>query len=241
MARSTKRNKKKNSQEKTIGAIVMEYIKSNYGKAIIFVIGIVVTLILTKACDKIVPSQPVVVEKVPDTIQVVYVYDSLFDSATKAYLQQSEEMIKTNLKNQSRRGSTSTQSYTANVNNIFPSAKFPNAKGYSTNSAAPYFSLEMSPLDQSFIDFSFSFFNEKILDEIYCISLKVFSIENGGGRVYILDENYEKQKGRNIIRLKNILTSGRYEVEVGFFLKKDINAQYPAFYREAKYINKSNN
>lgn len=61
----------------------MEYIKSNYGKAIIFVIGIVVTLILTKACDKIVPSQPVVVEKVPDTIQVVYVYDSLFDSATK--------------------------------------------------------------------------------------------------------------------------------------------------------------
>ena len=126
--------------------------------------------------------------------------------------------------------------YIVDALNHYYLKKFPNAKGYSTSSAAPYFSLEMSPLDQSFVDFSFSFFNEKILEEIYCISLKVFSIQSGGGRVYILDENYEKQKGRNIIRLKNIFTSGRYEVEVGFFLKKDINAQYPAFYREAKYI-----
>ena len=232
------RNKKKNSKEKTIGSVIKEYIKNNYGKAIIFIVGAIVTLLLTKACDKIVPSQPVVVEKIPDTIQVVYVYDSLFDSATRTYLQQSQEPIKTNLNNQSRRGSSSIQSsYATNVNSLFPTAKFPNAKGYITNSAVPYFSLEMSPLDNSYVDFSFNLFNEKILDEIYCISLKIFSIQSGGGRVYILDENYEKQKGRNIIRLKNIFTSGKYEVEVGFFLKKDINAQYPAFYRETKYIN----
>lgn len=238
MARSKEGNKEK--QEKTLGSIIKKYVKNNYGKAIIFVMGVVVTLLLTKACDRIVPNQPVVVEKVPDTIQVVHVYDSLFSNAAMAYQKQSEEVIDADLRTRTKDRKSQKVDNKETANKVFISASFPNAKGYTTESSAAYCSIEMSPLDKAYVDFTFDFFSEEILSEIYCLSIKVFKVQNGG-RVYILDENFEKRIGQNVIRLKNIFASDKYEIEVGFFLIKDRNAQYPDFYREAKYINKSSN
>ena len=74
------------------------------------------------------------------------------------------------------------------------------------------------------------------MSDIYCLSIKVFR-NQGGENIYILDENYEKRKNENVIRLKNIFKSGSYQIEIGFFFTKDKDAKYPEFYREIKYIN----
>ena len=233
MSKGKKRN---NNQEKTLGYTIKEYIKNNYGKAIIFVVGVVVTLLLTKACDQIMPSQPTVVEKIPDTIQVVHVYDSLYASAMRINMQQTEESLNSMLRKQS--GNITNQNKSVKVNKLFTSANFPNAKGYASNSAAQYFSLEMSSLKQSYVDFTLDFFDENILEEIYCLSVKICKLQEGK-KFLVLDANYEKRIGKNLIRLKNIFTDGNYDVEVGFFLNKDRNSKYPNFYKESRYINKA--
>lgn len=124
------------------------------------------------------------------------------------------------------------------LNKVFPTAHFPNAKGYSIKSSVPYFFLEMSPQDDSYIDFTLNFFDERVLKDIYCLSIKICIVTNGT-RNLILDANYEKGTGRkNIIRLKNIFRSAEdYEIQVGFFQTKDINALYPDFYREIRHVN----
>lgn len=236
MSRSKKR--KKNIKERTIGYKITEYIKNNYGKAVIFVVGSVVTLLLTKACDQIMPSQPTVVEKIPDTIQVVHVYDSLYASAMRINMQQTEESLNSMLRKQSGNITNQKQNKSVKVNKLFTSANFPNAKGYASNSAAQYFSLEMSSLKQSYVDFTLDFFDENILEEIYCLSVKICKLQEGK-KFLVLDANYEKRIGKNLIRLKNIFTDGNYDVEVGFFLNKDRNSKYPNFYKESRYINKA--
>lgn len=94
----------------------------------------------------------------------------------------------------------------------------------------------MSPLRNSYVDFTVNFFDENLLAEIYCLSLKVCKIQDEK-KVLVLDANFEKKANNNVIRMKNIFGNENYEIEVGFFFSKDINSQYPNFYRETRYIN----
>ena len=224
-------------QNKGAWRAFIEYVKKHFAVIIGVILTAVVSAVITKACDRIIPDPPTIVEKVPDTIQVVHMYDSLFSGAAMVYLQQSEEAIDADLRTYTKDRKSQKVDNKETANKVFISASFPNAKGYTTKSSAAYCSIEMSPLDKAYVDFTIDFFSEEIFSEIYCLSIKVFKVQNGG-RVYILDENFEKRTGQNVIRLKDIFASEKYEIEVGFFLTKDRNAQYPDFYSEAKYINK---
>ena len=223
--------------DKTEHSQVWNYLKSHWIEILVSIVLVIISILLTKACDRIMPDQPIVVEKNPDTIQVVHVHDPLLDSITVLY-NESESPIERRLRNHvgdKNNNSQDSQSYDSKVNKVFPSAEFPKAKGYSIESAAPYFTLDISPHGHSFVDFTLNFFNEDILAEIYCLSLKICKIQNGK-RVLVLDANYEKRTGKNVIRLKDIFGNDNYEIEVGFFFSKDRNSQYPDFYRETRYI-----
>lgn len=74
-----KKVKNVNSHRSRLRSICF-YIKKHYVEAIVFVIGVIVTLILTKVFNSFLPDPPVVVEKVPDTLQVVHVYEQIPDS-----------------------------------------------------------------------------------------------------------------------------------------------------------------
>lgn len=192
--------------------------------------------LITKACDKILPNDPIVIEKVPDTINVVHAYEPTADSILHSIIKNPENdletgIIETKIKEDTKRHSDKS------FNQIMKSVSFPNAKGYSVRNSAPYFSLEMTGINSPFVDFVYNFFNEDIISEIYCLSIKVCRRQDEE-RVFVFEENYKMRIGRNAIRIKNIFTSGIYEIEVGLFFKKDINEQYPTFYREVKYINK---
>ena len=227
--------KNRNKQKNSLWKKTVDYTKRNYARAVFFIIGIIVTLLLTKACNIIIPDSPVVVEKNPDTINVVHVYEPLPDT-TWTDNKNTENIAKTAIVNRSRNRTGKGVFDGKMVNKVMVSASFPNAKGYTIKSAAPYFSLEMMNQDQPFVDFVFHFFNEEIVSEIYCLSIKVFR-NQGGENIYILDENYEKRRNENVIRLNNIFKSGSYQIEIGFFFTKDKDARYPEFYREIKYIN----
>lgn len=234
MARRKKINQKKHNKVKH--SRIWAYLKNHWIEFVCSIVVVIISVLLTKACDRVMPNQPVVVEKIPDTIQVVHIYDSLFDSYTRISIQQSEESLNASLRNQNGNMSNKSLYTEGNVNKLYTSAYFPNAKGYVSNSSAQYFSLEMSPLNQSYVDFTLDFFDENILVDVYCISIKVCKTQNGRS-VLVLEANYEKRKGKNLIRLKNIFTDGNYQIEVGFFLSKDRNSQYPNFYNETKYVN----
>lgn len=122
-------------------------------------------------------------------------------------------------------------------NLIMTNPEFPNAKGYSMGNAMPYFSIKMSPLNKTFIDFEFEFINNEILAQIYTLALKINKIE-GNKRIYVLDENYYVKQDINIIRINNMLPKGKFEINVGFTFIKDKNDEYPTFYRVVKYVEK---
>lgn len=61
--------------KKDVATKVIGYIKDNWTKAILFLIGIVITLIFGKACNKIIPDTPIVVKDVLDTIKIIHTYD----------------------------------------------------------------------------------------------------------------------------------------------------------------------
>lgn len=259
---------------------IEEFIKYHFYKFVIFVFGGIVTALIAKACDRIIPEQPIVVEKNPDTIHVVHVFDSFSDSTLKSSVVKIKDSIEAHLKSpvekrtnqvhsfskknknyseedtisDSRENKTNKlieQNYNIQIinrkndnqslqekkfNRVFSSVSFPNAKGYTINSSAPYFSLDMSPLNNTFVDFTLDFFDEELWTDIYCLSIKVCK-EQGGKKILFLDTNYEVTFGRNIIRIKNIFLEDDYEIDVGFFFSKDINAKYPNFYRETRHVN----
>jgi len=229
---------KKHKHNMNVRVELLQINKKNIVKATIFIAGVIVTLLITKACDRIIPDSPVVVEKIPDTIKIVHVYEPLADSVLDYTIKTTEDIVKKAIDYRPKNESLQYSDNYENVNHILKSVSFPNAKGYTVQSAAPYFSLEMSELNQPFVDFIYHFFNENQISDIYCLSIKVFRVQNGES-VYVLDENYSIKKGLNIIRMNNIFTSGDYEVEVGFIFLNDVNSKYPNFYREVRYINNS--
>ena len=236
----SKRKKiKQKKQDKARLSQILEYLKKKWIETLISIAVVIISVLLTKACDRIMPNQPIVIEKIPDTIQVIHVHNPLLDTLSFIY-NESEGPVDNCLRNQIATPPKKNQSQSIKVNKVFPSAVFPKAKGYSIKSAAPFFTLEMSPLGHSYVDFTLNFFDEEILAEIYCLSLKVCKIQNGK-RILVLDANYEKKTGNNVIRLKNIFGNDNYEIEVGFFFSKDRNSQYPNFYRETRYVNDRNN
>jgi len=235
---SKRKKVKQKKQDKARLSQILEYLKNRWIETLISIAIVIISVLLTKACDRIMPNQPIVIEKIPDTIQVIHVHDPLLDSLSSMY--ESEGPVDNCLRKQIATPKNMNRPHSKKVNKVFPSAVFPKAKGYSIKSAAPFFTLDMSPLGHSYVDFTLNFFDEEILAEIYCLSLKVCKIQNGK-RILVLDANYEKKTGNNVIRLKNIFGNDNYEIEVGFFLFKDRNSQYPNFYRETRYVNDRNN
>lgn len=242
MKKTRKQQKKNKNQQKTLPLLqkgkkskLMEFMKTHYIKVLSILFTAIVTVLVTKACDRIFPDEPIVVEKVPDTINVVHVYEPSTDSILRSIKEHAEKSIEisvidTNTKNNIKQFSDK------GFNQLMKSASFPNAKGYSVRNSAPFFSLKMSGLKSPFVDFEYYFFSEDIISEVYCLSIKVCRRQDDQ-RTFVFEENYKMRKGRNAIRINNIFTSGKYEIEVGLFFKKDIDEQYPTFYREVKYIN----
>ena len=117
------------------------------------VITALITITLERSCNKIMPEEPIVVKEISDTVKIIHSYDfgNINDSIANMQLKKRLENIEL------------AQKYEVEIikqdksikepNSIMLRPSFPNMKGYSPNSATPYFTFEMSPLTNKFIEF----------------------------------------------------------------------------------------
>lgn len=85
----------------------------------------------------------------------------------------------------------------------------------------PFFVASIPSLQEEFLDIKITFFNSDIINDIYCLSVKIDAIDNNRLAV-VLDQNYNVNGLDNYIRIANVLSKGTYKISVGFILKKKI-------------------
>ena len=197
------------------------------------VITALITITLERSCNKIMPEEPIVVKEISDTVKIIHSYDfgNINDSIANMQLKKRLENIEL------------AQKYEVEIikqdksikepNSIMLRPSFPNMKVYSPNSATPYFTFEMSPLTNKFIEFEITFLDRNIIKDIYCLTLKVFKIEENK-RVYQIDQYYRINGTDNLIRIANSLPKGKYEFCIGFMFEQDIRDEYPEIYQVRK-------
>lgn len=227
------------------GAIVKfkisEFIKKHKWVTTIFwiIVTAIITLGIECSFDKVMPKTPIVVKEISDTIKFVHSYDfsDLNDSLANTHLKKKLENIELAQKYEteiSKKGKTIRK-----ANSIMLDASFPNGKGYSSRNAMSYFSFEMSSINEKLIEVNVSFFDDLILDDIYCLTLKIFKIGNNNQRIYYEEQYYNVNGTYNLIRIANSLPKGSFEFCVGFILKRDRMAEYPNTYEVSKIVSKT--
>lgn len=204
------------------------------------IVGAVITLVCEKACNKIVPDNPVVVKEVADSIRVIHAYDLNIgnDSIVKAQLKMKLDNIALAQLYESQINEMIKQQK-HDFNSIMLNSQFPNAKGCILGSGMAYFEVEISSLQNDFLDIKMTFLNTDIANDIYCLSIKIDAIENDK-RLVVFDENYNVNVNRpdNHIRITNGFPKGTFRISVGFFLKRDLKSEYPRFYQISKTLRK---
>ena len=199
------------------------------------VVTALITIAIERSCNKIIPDEPIVIKEITDTIIMMHSYDlgKINDSIANIQLKKRLENIEL------------AQRYEAEIikhdksikepNSILLRPSFPNMKGYSPDSATPYFTFEMSPLTNGFIDFEITFLDRHLIKTIYCLTLKVFKIE-GNKHVYQIDQYYHINGTDNLIRIANSLPKGKYEFCIGFMFEQDIHDEFPKIYQVHKVV-----
>lgn len=217
------------------GLKIKDFFKNNgWIKALI---GMIVTAIITanidKACDRVAPDEPIVIKEVKDTIRIIhnYDFDEYNDSIVNSQLRKKLENIElAQTYEQKIESKIKDPTY---CNSIMIGNEFKNAKGYIQGNAAPYFIVDMSSLNNEYIDFELHFFDTRILSNIYCLNLEILRIDNGR-RTVVLNENYYVTEKENRIRVANSLSQGLYEFSVGFVFNNDKDSVYPTIYQIIK-------
>ncbi len=214
--------------------------KTNITKASIFVLGVIVTIIITKSFDKVVPNNPVIVKQLTDTIKIVHDYnlpDNLNNDTVRQELENKiknlellnnyDKQIKERISHiQKSDGVTPNLIVTQNVSKIAQ-------KGYMYGRSASYFTSDCPDLNKKFIDLKIDFLNPSIAKDIAYLRVNIYRFDDSRkeeARTYILEDFYQVKNENNIIRITNDFADGKYEIIYGFMFKNDLKEQYPRFY-----------
>lgn len=199
---------------------ISNQLKTNIRNAIFFVVGAIVTIILTKASDKVVPSDPVIVKQFTDTVKIVHEYnlpEKLGNDTVRKELENKirniellnsyDKEIKARiLQIQKSDGLTPNLIVTQNVNGIFN-------KGYTYASSSSYFTSDCPELNSKYVDIEINFLNLSITKEIAYLRVEIDKFDDpmkNEARNLILDDFYEVKEANNFIRINNDFPKGKY-------------------------------
>lgn len=212
-----------------------DYIKDKWKDAVIWLLGSIILLLLTKTCDSIWPSSPIIVKDYSDTVRIVHTVaplpeenDSVFGRLIEQQLKNIEllnryEEIVTN-----KREHLEVEPCKMIVGNPDPSSS-----GYAVKSSSSYCFLQLSN-NAPFIDINYSFVRTDYSSLISTLRVEITKMDEKSERIYcVFDQYYEPQinKQEMLIRIVDDLSPGDYTIEAGFYLKNDVNEKYPSFYR----------
>ena len=213
---------------------VVSYIKENWGEAAKWLIGVLLGLLLGKACDLIWPDKPVVVKEVADTVKVVHTITPL-PSETDSIL---IERIQKQLLNLELFGKYETEvqsikdTYSISPCKLINKNPYPNSQGYIQKSLSSFCFVRLEN-NSPFLDISYQFIRNDYVERVNTLCIKVVRVQDEGD-VIVLDQYFEPQKDeKQFVRIVNEFAPGDYSIEAGFFLNEDKNARFPAFYSQS--------
>lgn len=223
--------KKKTKKEK-----VVSYIRKNWGKAMTWLSGLIIGLLLNKACDRIWPDTPVVVKEHTDTVRVIHAmspFPADSDSILKKQIEQQlmniellnkyEKQIKSRIKDNS-----------VEACKIILGNPYPNSNGYAIKDASSFCLIELKH-NGPVVDVIYSFIRSDYVELINTLGVKISHKNETDGKACVdYDQNFAPQKDKKdmLVRIIDDLSPGEYEIEAGFVLKEDKDKKYPAFNRQ---------
>ncbi len=222
------------SNEKTIRTD-----KKNLRDALLFVLGVIVTIIITKISDKIIPSDPVIVKEYTDTIKIVHNYDIPSDLNNDSIRLDLERNIKNlellnNYDKQIKEKIALTKKGDGLIPNLILTGEAGRikGKGFTYGSSSAYFTSNCPSLDTKYLDIKIDFINPSIVKDIAYLRVNIYKFDNVNSteaRIYVLEEFYEVKSENNVIRISNDFSKGKYEILFGFVFKEELSKTYPLF------------
>lgn len=214
---------------------LLSWPRKNWKKVLIWLAGPLITIILTKACNAIWPDTPIVVKEHTDTVKVIHSMDPLqvdSDSIIRKHIEY--QLMNIELMNKYEEKITSKRKTDkANACKIIAGNPYPNSRGYSTQTASSYCSIELKE-NGPFMDIAYDFIRGDYIELVNTLCVKISRKDNDGRNLIISDMNYEPHNGNNglVVRMVNDLPPGKYTIEAGFILKENRLDKYPPFYRQ---------
>lgn len=216
-----------------------EQTKSNLRNASLFVLGVIVTIFITKTSDKIIPGDPVIVKEFTDTIKIVHNYNipsDLNDDSTRLELERKIKNLEllNNYDKQIKERIALTKKNEGLIPNLILTRETERikSKGYTYGSSSAYFTSACPSLDKEHLDIKIDFINPSIVKDIAYLRVNIYRFDNvnsNEARTYVLEELYEVKPENNLIRLSNDFSKGKYEILYGFVFKDELSKTYPSF------------
>lgn len=214
-------------------------VRKNIIGALIFILGVIVTISITKFSDKIYPNDPVIIKQVTDTIKIVHDYnipDKIDNDTIKRELEKKLKNLEllNNYDKQIKVRISQIESQNDISPNLIvsPNVNRSSQQGFTYESSSPYFTSDCPKLNSVYIDLKLNFFQPEILKEIAFLRVNIYKFDKQTykeARSFILEDYYEPKKN-NFIRINNDLEIGKYEIIYGFMFKKALKTKYPGFY-----------
>ena len=223
---------KKKSETKKI----MTSFKKYKGKALSWLVGAIMGLVLTKACNMIWPDPPVVVKEQTDTVRVIHAmspFPADSDSILKKQIEQqlmNIELLNKYEKQIKRR----IDDNAVEACKIILGNPYPNSSGFSMKDASSFSLIELKH-NGPVIDIIYSFIRQDYVALVNTLGVKISHRNEKDGKDWVdYDQNFEPQTDRKdmLVRIIDNLPPGEYEVEAGFVLKEDMKKKYPSFNRQ---------
>lgn len=219
-----------------------KFVKENWGKALFFILGVIVTILITKFFDKILPNEPTIVKEVTDTITLVHNYVEPKESIDPIVI---NEKIDVNLKkrNINFKETNSLENIEIPTYNLNIELNKPikiddkSWKGYVQGDISSYSIIECPDPNSKLLMFNIGMLNNDLLNDIAFFQCKIYKV-SGDKYIYVSDNYYEVKRTNNTIGIVNNLDKGSFVIEIGFMFKDDLNNEYPKFYRKKCYLDK---
>ena len=108
---------------------------------------------------------------------------------------------------------------------------YPNSKGYVQKNSSALCKISLKQ-DKEYIEITFEYLHPDYAELVNTLGVKMCKVDKAKGtRTYVMDQNYEPQKGeRMLIKIINSYGGGDYVLDAGFILKEDKLKEYPTFY-----------
>lgn len=222
--------------------------KTNIRNAGIFVLGVLITIVITKLADAVAPNEPILVKEYIDTITIVHDFRipkvPADDDSQRTELEmriRNLELLNdydTKIKERIRSIKQTTTGVPNLVTTSIDDSKY---AGFIQETSSTHFDADCPTLGSNYVDIRLQFINDEFVSQVAYLRVDIYKRTSPPAEslLFVLNDYYEVKTSENLIRLTNDLPKGNYQIWVGFVLKIDLDKEYPRFFMKTCNAQKS--